>query len=548
MHPAWSIEDVRDLLFEHLEARELARLARTSQTFFRLATDRLWTTINSFDPLLCCLPSDFGDRPLQVEDIERLDFYTSKVRHLKLEPDRPNATIRVPQQFSGSKKKIPKNRSKKSWRELWEEIAEVRPASKLFCNLCYLRVNRVVEELLIPLVGISGLHLTKIYIKTVEARQEESVIWRILDGFHSTPNLEYLFVRNGQTGIVPRKLVQQAPLKHIRFEGQVYIPALSSRRGETPILYDVLQKSTLENLTISLAGNWCNAEILALKGKHLPALKTLWITVPDFTPSGCRSCGYGRYLSDDCDCFPDFLETANPPRHHWPSPVAFFEGLDNPELRLLNIKFSDTAKGPMLLEIAAAAIRNCKLQNLVHLALAGSDGGYWADSRPIITPTELRMAVKMFLPMPRLKLLRVSVAPNFLDILDLKLYRSIAEEMPALETLWLGHSQFVRHPEHTSSIFYEDVSLEHLAAFCQMLPNLAEVSVGASLMGGPQEIIPNLEFACPKIKSVRIGCTGFSQEKLGLLLGAYFPSAKEAKKREEPAAVDAMQVMADLTV
>ncbi|KAF4632611.1 hypothetical protein G7Y89_g5515 [Cudoniella acicularis] len=62
----------------------------------------------------------------------------------------------------------------------------------------------------------------------------------------------------------------------------------------------------------------------------------------------------------------------------------------------------------------------------------------------------------MLLPLPQLRILRLSVAPNFLDILDLKLYRSITAGLPALEELSLGHAEFyANYSRYEQGAFYE---------------------------------------------------------------------------------------------
>jgi hypothetical protein len=57
---------------------------------------------------------------------------------------------------------------------------------------------------------------------------------------------------------------------------------------------------------------------------------------------------------------------------------------------------------------------------------------------PGIRPVELRSALTMFLLLSQLTVLRLTVAPNFLDVLDLNLYRSITDGLPALEQLNSG--------------------------------------------------------------------------------------------------------------
>jgi hypothetical protein len=87
MHPSLQLDEIKRLIFKSLEPRDLARLARTCKAFFPIATDELWKTIHSFSPLLSCLPLDFQyrHRKLQVEELQRYDFYVKKVQNLLLE-------------------------------------------------------------------------------------------------------------------------------------------------------------------------------------------------------------------------------------------------------------------------------------------------------------------------------------------------------------------------------------------------------------------------------------------------------------------------------
>jgi hypothetical protein len=537
MHPAWYLEDIRSLIFDCSERRDLARLARTSQTLFHLATEPLWKTIDSFEALVCCLPPGFGDRPLRREDIQRLDFYSSKVRHLKVETDIDSPPIRLPPRFRKPKTKAEKEvQCKKPWKALWEEIAELRPPSESFRNLRLLRISNVAEELLVPLIGISGLHLTNIYCKFIQNRLDNSIIPRILDGLQDTPNLEYLFVRDGESGLVPRKLIQQAPLRHLRLDRRKHWGwDMVKRAQESPIQSDVFQKSTIEHLTIALDNDWCAPEIQALEGGYLPALKTLWLSLLGFTPgsSYCKPCEDSGAPGWVCECpMPDHSITNNAKARRDPrqSAPAFFEGLDNPELTLLNIKFPKKANGRMVLDLVSAANRSCRLQNLTELGLAGSEANFdWGDQKPRISPEELRMATKILLPLPKLKKLRLSVAPNFLDILDLDLYRSITEGFPALETLWLGHSDFAWFSEFTGWHYLERVPISHLAAFCQMLPHLVEVSIGV-VEAEAWGTASSPEFVCSGVTSLRIsrwaqGEEVVPPEQLVLIAQAYFPNA-----------------------
>jgi hypothetical protein len=219
------------------------------------------------------------------------------------------------------------------------------------------------------------------------------------------------------------------------------------------------------------------------------------------------------------------------------SPTVFLKGLDNPELGLLNIKFPFEVPGRKFLDVVSAVNNSC-LGNLTELAPAG--GGWFPHCRecghrprPQIRLADLT-GLNMLLPLPQLKILRLSVAPNFLDILNLKLYRSITAGHPAPEKLSLGHAEFcANYIGYGQEILYERVSLHHLAAFCSMLPNIKEVSIG-TIDGLTLEEPPRTEWACLGVESPRISHHAdiYRGVILGLLrlgLEIYFPNSGLAK-------------------
>ena len=548
MHLAWQINDIRHSIFSCLEPQDLARLAQTCNAFFEVASNELWKTINGVSPFICCLPADCRRRPLQAEDVRRLDFYASKVQNLLLEANGAQKTIRLPPKFQIKKNKV-KQRSEeqakdsayKSWEELWSDIAKVRPNTEFLLHLRRLRISNVVEELLIPLIGISGSNLTQLYIKYIHNRQPDSVIMKILNQLQDTPRLEYLFLRDGED-LVPSKLIQQSSLKHLRLDPRVHAARheeLQFKRN--PLRCEILQKSTLEHLTLGLTREWYTPEIKAMQSKYLPALKTLWLNLTTFGPERCQqSCVNATAHSWTCD-HSWHLDTDNATACGRQSPLVFFKGLDNPELNLLNIKFPIDADGTMFLDTVSAAKSSCRLENLTELALAG--GGWFSNcdecgklSEPIIQPHELREAMDMLLPIRRLKTLRLSVAPNFLDILDLELYKSITDGLPALEKLWLGNEMFCASSIFEGTTFYERVPLHHLAAFCTMLPNLVDVSVGA-VDGMTLEERPRADWASPGVKTLVISSwagSGVSRDLLHLGLQTYFPNSDLTKKEFPP--------------
>ena len=540
MHPAWQNLDISLLIFEHLNPRSLARIARTCKALFHVATDELWKTLDSVLPFLSCLHPDFRNRRLQDKDVKSLDFYAAKVRNLLLESQ---TVLRLPRQFRPRK-----SQTQESWEEIWKEIANLRQlqrqrqlTSDFLPNLRHLRVNNVEEEFLIPLIGMSGSNLTQIYIKSLHERQSKSIVFQMLDQLQSTAKLEYLFVRDGEPDLVPSQVIRDAPLKHLRLD-----PRIHGHRHEEfnfkqfPLRQEILQKSSLENLTLGLTRQWCTPEIKASKEKYLPALKSLWLNLTTFKPERCdMSCV--NMTSHSWTCYgPGTDNTTDCGRR---PPTRFLEGLDNPELSILIIKFPIEATGRMFLDVVSAANKSCRLGSLTELALAG--GGYFNNCPECrihpgsdIKPTELREALKMLLPMPKLKTLRLSVAPNFLDVLDLQLYESITSGLPALEKLYLGHREFTTSSEFHGTVYREAVPVYHLAAFCSMLPSLVEVGVG-TVDTLTLEESPRTEWACPSVRSLRIGHYAYPtvtsesrvalQNLLLLSFRAYFPNSDRAQ-------------------
>lgn len=199
--------------------------------------------------------------------------------------------------------------------------------------------------------------------------------------------------------------------------------------NQSPLTHEILQKPTFKNLSLGLTRDWYTPEIKALNSKYLLALKKLWLTLTAFDPRQCeQSCV--NITANSWTCRSDKVPhsrnlhgTTNCGRR---SPANFLTGLDNPELSLLNIKFPFEVTGRKFLDVVSAVTNSCRLGNLTELALAG--GGWFPHCRecrhrprPQIRPADLRTGVNMLLPLPQLKILRLSVAPNFLDILDLKL-------------------------------------------------------------------------------------------------------------------------------
>lgn len=539
IHPAWHIYDIWTLIIEHLEPRSLFRLAQTSKLFFEFATDELWRNIHSFSPFISCLPRGFQSRRLREEDLQRFNIYSAKVQHLVLEGVNMNRRLCPPAQF-----KTPRRNAKKGpwepWKKLWTEIGKLQPTSDFLPNLRKLRISSVADELLIPLVGISGSNLTRVYIKYTENRKPESTVLQILDRLQHTPKLKYLFVRDGEIDLLPSRLIRQSPLDHLRLDPRIHdVPHKGLTFKKFPLRYDILQKTTLEHLTLGLTREWCGPEMKTLEHKYLPALKTLWLNLTTFKSEKCnQSCI--NISSDSWTCVGDRFKND---RHLGPTdcgrrpPTLFFEQLNNPELSLLNVKFPFESTGIMFRDVVLAASKCCRLRNLIELALAG-DGWHETYQHPNIikSPADLREALKILLPMPQLKWLRLSVAPTFLDILDIQLYKSITNGLPALEKLWLGHTKFIPWSCYGFTSDFEKLPLHYLAAFCSMLPNLVEVSVPA-VDNLVLEKSPRTEWACPSVKSLNIVYWGKVLTKRNtyrdldkINLETYFPNSDLTKK------------------
>ena len=286
-------------------------------------------------------------------------------------------------------------------------------------------------------------------------------------------------MRDGED-LIPSQLLEQAPLQQLRLDPRVHAGRHQDfQLKKSPLRPGILEKSTLKKLTLGLTREWCSDKIDTQR-KYLPSLKMLWLNLSTFHPIVCgTSCSNASAASWTCS---GTTNPGDPTNCGKRSPMAFLETLDNPELTLLNIKFSISCTGPMFVDVVRSVTKNCRLGEMTDLALAG--GGWFSNCPecgirppPKINPEHLREALLTLPFVPRLKTLRLSVAPDLLDIMHMDTYRAIALKMPALEKLYLGHAEF-----YTGAINgrrnYERVSIHHLAAFCSLLPRLEEVSVG----------------------------------------------------------------------
>jgi len=185
---------------------------------------------------------------------------------------------------SKPKSKATKYNPEKTWEELWEEITKLRSMSESLSNLRRLRIPNVEERLLVPLTGKPGSNLTQIHIQFIQNRQTQSATLKALDGIQYTPKLESLFMRDVDAHLVD--LIRQSPLKHLRLD--LRIRCNMPQHNQSPLPHEILQKSTLKNLTLGLTRDWYTPEITALNNKYLPALQKLWLNLAAFDPGQCK--------------------------------------------------------------------------------------------------------------------------------------------------------------------------------------------------------------------------------------------------------------------
>jgi len=550
MHPAWHIDDIRHLLFHYLGPASLARLAQTCKGLFEPATNELWKTITSVSPFVSCFPRDYRRRPLQTEDLQRLQYYFRKIQKVVLESKDIRVAIRIPKQFKQHNKnaQLAKTSTLKTWDQVWSEVASIRPVSNFWVNLSCIRVSNIAEELLIPLVGIDGSNITQIYIKYILRRGNDKLVREMLDKLQDSSKLEYLFVRDSDRSDVVLKVIKDSPLKHLRLDPRVHGRLYGDYQfKKLPLQVEILEKSTLETLSIGLTREWYTPRLAASRRRYLPALQNLWLDLTTFLPEDCQQ-GMCINAASLWTCNRGTLNLAQHADRHLDCgrrpPTLFFEKLKNPKLRILNIKFHSSSTGAMLLETVSAAKDNCHLESLTELVLGARE---WFITNhefhefpiPLIEPRFLREALVLLLPMSQLKVLRISAAPNFLDVLDLELYHTITNGIPSLEKLILGNPSFYGSSP-LGIYYYEKIPLQHLATFCSMLPNLKEVEVGV-IDGTVIEERPMAELACPNVKyvvfhhlmGVHREVHGHIIKPLKLEVDTYFPNL-DYTRRDRP--------------
>ena len=611
MHAAWKCEDIRYLIFKGLPRSDLPQLARTCKDLFDTATDELWKTATSILPLLSLLPPDARRRPLLGEDLQRLDLYAAKIKNLCLENKKPGskcASTQLPPEYNPARKPNRTGSEGKLWGALWSEIAELRPPKEFMPNLHHLHFVNASEALLVPLVGITGVKLQQIYIKSVQNLEPESVVQQFLEHLHETPELEYIFVQDGEQ-LIPPRIIREAPIKTFRLDPRNLRPEERENFRPPP---ELLGSSMfgLEKLTLGLTPGWYTPELDKFIGrKYLPGLKSLWLNLVNISPQPCKPECPKQEPGKEGSWFCTHQLTDGTLDQSKRSPAIFLDGLDSPKLQLLRINFPQEANGQLVLDVVKAVKNSCQLINLTGLALTGGNSiigkPTWRHNRAHLTyidckcqprnglnslpccfgirlcsslqellglehstlryiskkftnseiwdtgeieamcnrrqldlqdprfrarhaldsnikSTELREALTLLLPLPFLTTLQLSVAPSFLGHLDLNIYKSITDGLPALTTLSIGHAFSFRS---------DRIFLRPLAAFCSMHPNLEVLNLGTVDIEQPQET-PATAWKCPSVNSLNVAHwynEGPHYHRppslLRLALETYFPSA-----------------------
>jgi hypothetical protein len=156
----------------------------------------------------------------------------------------------------------------------------------------------------------------------------------------------------------------------------------------------------------------------------------------------------------------------------------------------------------MFLSVVSAASTACRLQHLTELMLSAED---WTCPRcnralrRIIHPLALIQGLKMMLPLRLLRTLEISVAPTFLDILDLQWFRGVAEALPALESLYLGHRELAR-TRQADMMRQETTPLCNIVIFCTLLSTLRHLELTSLALRSIENL--DLEWQCVEVKTV----------------------------------------------
>lgn len=527
IHRLWSISELRHPIFELLDAKDLAHLSRTSKLLFDLAAEELWRTKATCEAFLSCLPEDCRRRPLVKEDTDRLCLYSAKIQNLTWDNRGTPQPIPVPPPFRPITRK---NKSthhatvkgtyggSKTWEQLWVEVLQLRP--DIFPILTRLHLHNVSEDLLYPLIGSHYVHLRYLYLKTIHGPKSRDLLKKLVECVQGE-RLDYLYIR--EPDLIPTELIARSPLTRLRFD--IRDNDIIQRINQSTIdMYSrVWKKESLKFLSVNLDENTTASQAGIMGDKVLPNLIILWLNLTRTKFSCICGCRNNEWRT----CPSTRALTAN----------AFLRTLHRPRLHLLNVKFPSATTASMLFDIVSGAVNGCHVHDLTELGLltpAYSRYRYWGSGeRPMVTPPELRQAVSMFFPLPRLKRLHISVAPNFLDVLDIPMYRSITDAMPELESLWLGSVAWSVPREHSLPTFHDQTLLVHAAAFCSLLPKLVEVQLGCC-NADEIEAHPSPCWRSPNVEKLKIESwsrrslyppSQVSKEHMFLSLQTYFPRA-----------------------
>lgn len=172
-----------------------------------------------------------------------------------------------------------------------------------------------------------------------------------------------------------------------------------------------------------------------------------------------------RDLAQLAQCCKAFVQNATD--ESWVTITSFSRILaclpPNYQSRWTKLKIEDLHR----FELYVPKVRNLFLEGGYHTHNNRRNWGRNPHQRgPGIRPVDLRSALAMFLPLLQLTVLRLTVAPNFLDVLDLNLYQSITDGIPALEQLTLGHSEFSEgDATYGPGVSSEKIPLHHLCGF-----------------------------------------------------------------------------------
>jgi hypothetical protein len=339
MHDAWLIDDVWRLIADYLEDEDFGVLAQTCKALFPLASAERWKTITSFSCFLACLPSRHQTIPLQVQDLDRLNYYSTLVQKIILgdkgddsqplrvpprydaalqkqkrellikrggdealaekrkkqeerrrikeekkrnrrrkrglpEPPEPDRVSKEPKEKqldlgdlklvmdkqhkdTGKQNEEPQPEDGKIWGELWAEIATLRSQLQFLPNLRRITIQSAACDYLVPLTGISGSYIENILIRDLQGQKSSECGTNFLYRLQDVLRLQYLFVRDGMD-LVPKKVIARAPLRHLRLDPRISRGGFfaSAEFKLEPVPVGILNKATLEHLSIGLSREW----------------------------------------------------------------------------------------------------------------------------------------------------------------------------------------------------------------------------------------------------------------------------------------------------